>query len=82
MNDRDKQRLDELELKTALLMARQDEQEAKLQQLALKLAYIEARQHRILKELGMPADQVDSLQAALDDARALNLITIPQQRWN
>ncbi|GAB4026697.1 hypothetical protein [Spirosoma gilvum] len=82
MTDRDKQRLNELEEKTAYLLARQDEQETRMSQLIARLTYIEARQYRIMKELGMDPDKIDSPQAALDDSKAINLTRIPEQRLN
>ena len=53
MTERDKQRLDELEMKTAYLLARQDEQTAKMHQITARLVYIEARQYRLMKEIGI-----------------------------
>lgn len=82
MTDRDKQRLDELELKTAYLLARQDEQDAKMSQIMARLTYIEARQYRILKELGIDPDKLDTHQTAQADAKAINLTVIPDQRLN
>ncbi|WP_020596997.1 hypothetical protein [Spirosoma panaciterrae] len=82
MTDRDKQRLNELEEKTAYLLARQDEQETRMSQLIARLTYIEARQYRIMRELGMDPDKIDSPQAALDDAKTINLTRIPEQRLN
>lgn len=82
MTDRDKQRLDELELKTAYLLARQDEQDAKMNQIIARLTYIEARQYRILKELGIEPDKLDTPQTAQADAKAINLTAIPEQRLN
>ena len=82
MTARDKQRLDELELKTAYLLARQDEQDAKMNQIIARLVYVEARQYRILKELGIEPDKLDTPQAAQADAKAINLTVIPEQRLN
>ena len=82
MTDRDKQRLDELEVKTAYLLARQDEQDTRMSQLIARLVYLEVRQHRIMKELGIPPDKIDSTMAALDDAKAINLTAIPELRLN
>jgi uncharacterized coiled-coil protein SlyX len=82
MTERDKQRLNELEEKTAYLLARQDKQAAQMNQIMARLTYIEARQHRIMKELGLEADKLDSLQAAQDDAKAINLAAVPIHRLN
>lgn len=82
MNERDKQRLDELELKTAYLLARQDEQDAKMNQIMARLAYVEARQYRILKEMGIEPDKLDTPQTAQTDAKAINLTVISEQRLN
>lgn len=82
MSDRDKQRLDELEVKTAYLLARQDEQDAKMNQIIARLVYVEARQYRILRELGIEPAQLDTPQTAQADAKAINLTTIPEQRLN
>lgn len=82
MSDRDKQRLDELEVKTAYLLARQDEQDAKMNQIVARLVYVEARQYRILKELGIEPTQLDTPQTARADAKAINLTAIPEQRLN
>ena len=82
MTDRDKQRLDELEVKTAYLVARQDEQEARMNQILARLVYIESRQYRLMKELGIEPDKLDTVQTAKDDAAAINLTVIPEQRLN
>lgn len=82
MTERDKQRLDELELKTAYLLARQDEQDTKMNQIMARLTYVEARQYRILKELGIEPDKLDTPQTAQADAKAINLTVIPVQRLN
>lgn len=82
MTDRDKQRLDELEVKMAYLLARQDEQDARMNQIIARLVYIEARQYRLLKELGIEPDKLDTLQTAQADAKAINLTAIPEQRFN
>lgn len=82
MTDRDKQRLDELEVKTAYLMAQQDRQEAQMHQIMARLAYIEARQYRLMQVIGIPPEQVDTLQTAQDDAKNINLSHIAAQRLN
>lgn len=82
MTDRDKQRLDELETKTAYLLARQDEQTVKMHLISARLAYIEARQYRLMKEIGIDPEKIDTTDAAKADAQAINLLTIPEQRWN
>ncbi len=82
MTDRDKQRLDELEVKTAYLLARQDEQDARMNQLMARLVYVETRQYRLMKELGIEPDKLDSPQTAQADAKAINLTAIPEQRLN
>ena len=82
MTDRDKQRLDELEMKTAYLLARQDEQSAKMHQITARLAYIESRQYRLMKEIGIKPENLDTPEAARTDAQAINLLAIPEQRWN
>lgn len=82
MTDRDKQRLDELEVKTAYLLARQDEQSAKMHQITARLAYIEARQYRLMKEIGIKPENLDTAETARTDAQSINLLAIPEQRWN
>jgi len=82
MNDRDLQRLNELEEKTAYIMARQDQQETKLAQIAARLIYIEAKQNRILRELGMNPEAIDSIETALADARTINLTALTDSRLN
>lgn len=82
MTDRDKQRLDELEVKTAYLMARQDEQTAKMHQINARLTYIEARQYRLMKEIGIDPERLDTPETAKADAQAINLLIISEQRWN
>jgi len=79
MTDRDKQRLDELEEKTAYLLARQDEQATQMSQIMARLTYIEARQNKIMKELGLEPDKLDTCQ---EDAKAINLAAIPTHRLN
>ena len=82
MNERDKQRLDELEVKTAYILARQDEQDARMNQLIARLVYVEARQYRLLKELGIDPAKLDTPQTAQADAKSINLTVIPEQRLN
>ncbi|ADB40882.1 hypothetical protein [Spirosoma linguale] len=82
MTERDKQRLDELEVKTAYLLQRQDEQDARMNQILSRLAYLEAKQYRLMKELGIAPDKLDTLQTAQDDAKTINLTVIPEQRLN
>ena len=82
MTERDKQRLDELEIKTAYLLARQDEQTAKMHQITARLTYIEARQYRLMREIGIDPEKLDTPDTAKSDAQAINLLTIPEQRWN
>jgi len=82
MTDRDKQRLDELEEKTAYLLLRQNEQDFRMNQILARLAYIEARQHRLMKELGIDPTKVDTLQTAREDAEAINLTVISEARLN
>ena len=82
MTDRDKQRLDELEIKTAYLLARQDEQDARMNKIVARLVYVEARQYRLMKELGIEPDKIDTAQTAQTDAKAINLTTIREQRLN
>ena len=82
MNERDKQRLDELELKTAYILARQDEQTAKMHQITARLTYIEVRQQRLMKELGIEPYKLDTPEVALNDAKEINLLHIPEQRMN
>ncbi|GAB3793609.1 hypothetical protein GCM10028819_05540 [Spirosoma humi] len=82
MTDRDKQRLDELEAKTAYLRQRQDEQEYRMNQIMARLVYIEARQHRLMKELGIVPENLDNLQAAQDDAKAISLTVLSELRLN
>ncbi len=82
MTDRDKQRLNELDERTAYLLARQDEQTTRMNQLMARLTYVEARQYRLMKELGIDPGKLDTLQAAQDDAKAINLLTISEQRLN
>ena len=82
MTEREKQRLNELEEKTAYLLARQDEQDAKMNQIIARLTYIEARQYRLMKELGIEPENMDTLQTAQDDAKAINLTRISELRLN
>ena len=82
MTDRDKQRLDELEVKTAYLMARQEEQTAKMHQINARLTYIEARQYRLMEEIGIDPEKLDTSETAKADAQAINLLIISEQRWN
>jgi hypothetical protein len=82
MTDRDKQRLDELEVKTAYLLQRQDEQDTRMNQIIARLIYIESCQYRLMKQLGIEPDKLDTIQAARDDAKTINLTAIPDQRLN
>lgn len=82
MNDRDLQRLNELEEKTAYIMARQDQQETNLTRIAARLIYIEAKQNRIMRELGMDPDAIDSVETAIADAHSINLTALTNSRLN
>ena len=82
MTDRDKQRLDELEVKTAYLLARQDQQSAQMHQIMARLAYIEARQHRLMKELGIEPDKLHNSSTVHDDAKEINLTAVEFWRAN
>lgn len=82
MNDRDQQRLHELERRTAYLLARQDEQLANLHRLMARLAYVEACQHRLMKQLGIEPGELATYQTALDDARTLNQLLRSEPRLN
>lgn len=82
MTERDKQRLDELEAKTAYLLQRQDEQDARMNQILSRLAYLEAKQYRLMRELGIAPDKLDTQQTAQEDAKSINLTAIPEQRLN
>lgn len=82
MTEREKQRLNDLEEKTAYLLARQDEQDTKMNQIIARLNYIEARQYRLMKELGIKPGNVDTFQTALDDAKEINLTRISTLRLN
>lgn len=82
MTDRDKQRLSELEEKTAHLLKRQDEQDTRMSQILARLTYIESCQYRLMKQLGVKPDTLDTFQTALDDAKSINLTTISEQRLN
>ena len=53
-----------------------------MSQLIARLVYLEVRQHRIMKELGIPPDKIDTPLAAQDDAKAINLTAIPELRLN
>ena len=82
MTDRDKQRLDELEEKTAYIMARQDQQDAKMNRIIVRLTYLEAKQYRIMKKLGMDPEQVETPETALEDAQLINLSRLADERLN
>ncbi len=82
MTERDKQRLDELEMKTAWLLARQDEYTAKMHQMTARLVYLEACQYRLMKEIGMDPEKMDTPRVAQSDAQTINLLAIPNLRWN
>ncbi len=82
MTDREKERLTELEERTAYILKRQDEQEARMSQILARLTYIESCQYRLMKQLGIKPDTLDSLQAAQEDAKAINLTAISEQRLN
>lgn len=82
MTDRDKYRLDELEEKTAYIMARQDQQDAKMNRIIARLTYLEAKQYRIMKKLGMNPDEVDTPETALEDAQLINLSRLADERLN
>jgi len=35
-----------------------------------------------MKEIGIDPEKIDTADAAKADAQAINLLTIPEQRWN
>ena len=82
MNDRDLRRLNELEEKTTYIMARQEQQEARLARISARLIYIEAKQNRIMRELGMNPDFIDSIETARADAHSINLTALTDSRLN
>jgi hypothetical protein len=82
MTKREKQRLEELELKAAYLAARVDEQEIQSNQIMARLVYLEAQQHRIMKEMGIDPEQFATPLTAQEDAKAINLTAVPRIRWN
>ncbi len=82
MNARDLQRLNELEVKTAYIMARQEQQEANMARIMARLTYIEAKQNHIMRELGMDPGTIDSIETALADARTINLTLLTDLRLN
>lgn len=82
MTEREKQRLNDLEEKTAYLLARQDEQDARMNQIVARLNYIEARQYRLMKDLGIKPENLDTPETAREDAKAINLTHIAETRLN
>jgi hypothetical protein len=82
MTNYEKQRLDELEAKADYLLARQDQQDVQMKQMIARLVYLETRLHRLMQELEIDPEFIESLQTIKNDARAINIAQIPFQQLN
>ncbi len=82
MTNYEKQRLDELEAKADYLLARQDQQDVQMKQMIARLVYLETRLHRLMQELEIDPELIESLQTIKNDARAINMAQIPFQQLN
>jgi hypothetical protein len=82
MTNYEKRRLDELEAKADYLLARQDQQDVQMKQMIARLVYLETRLYRLMQELDIDPELIESLQTIKSDARAINMAQIPFQQLN
>ena len=82
MTNYEKRRLDELEAKADYLLARQEQQETQMNQMVSRLVYLETRLYRLMQELEIDPELIESLQTIKNDARAINMAQIPFQQLN
>jgi hypothetical protein len=82
MTNYEKKRLDELEAKADYLLARQDQQDVQMNQMITRLVYLETRLYRLMQELEIDPDLIESLQTIKNDARAINMAQLPFQQLN
>ena len=82
MTNYEKRRLDELEAKADYLLARQDQQDVQMSQMIARLVYLETRLYRLMQELEIDPELIESLQTIKNDARAINMAQIPFQQLN
>ncbi|WP_020602000.1 hypothetical protein [Spirosoma spitsbergense] len=82
MTNYEKKRLDELEAKADYLLARQDQQDVQMNQMITRLVYLETRLHRLMQELDIAPELIESLQTIKNDARAINIAQLPFQQLN
>ncbi|WP_018617668.1 hypothetical protein [Spirosoma luteum] len=82
MTDYEKRCLDELDAKADYLLARQDEQDVQMKHMIARLVFLETRLHRLMQELDIDPELIESLQTIKNDARAINMAQIPFQQLN
>ena len=82
MTNYEKRRLDELEAKADYLLARQDQQDVQMKQMIARLVFLETRLYRLMQELDIDPELIESLQTIKNDARAINMAQIPFQQLN
>ena len=82
MTNYEKRRLDELEAKADYLLARQDKQDVQMNKMIARLVYLETRLYRLMQELDIDPELIESLQTIKNDARAINMAQIPFQQLN
>lgn len=82
MTNYEKKRLDELEAKADYLLARQDQQDVQMNQMIARLVYLETRVYRLMQELDIDPEFIDTIQTIKNDARAINMAQIPFQQLN
>lgn len=82
MTNHEKRRLDELEAKADYLLARQDQQDVQMNQMMARLLYLETRLYRLMQELEIDPEIIESLQTIKNDARAINMAQRPFQQLN
>ena len=82
MTNYEKQCLNKLEAKADYLLARQEQQDIQMKQMVARLVYLETRLHRLMQELDIDPELIESLQTIKNDARAINMAQLPFQQLN
>ena len=82
MTNYEKRCLHELEAKADYLLARQAKQDAQMNQMITRLVYLETRLYRLMQELEIDPELIESLQTIKNDVRAINMAQLPFQQLN
>lgn len=82
MTNYEKRCFDDLDAKADYLLARQEQQNVQMKQMLARLVLLETRLHRLMQELDIDPELIESLQTIKNDARAINMAQIPFQQLN